>query len=135
MANDVNTVTISGNLVRDAEIRYTNSGFPIVGFSIASNRSKKVNEEWETETHYFDCTMFGRENMAQYLVKGKKVFISGKLEQQRWEKDGQKRSAVKIIAETIVLGGERGDHGSATPQQPKSQQSSNDDVWEDDLPF
>jgi len=139
MASDVNTVTVSGNLTRDAEVRYTNSGMGIIGFSVATNHSRKNGDNWEDVAHFFDVTIFGREKLAPYLTKGKKVFISGRLEQQRWEKDGQKRSAVKIIGEQIVLAGERG--GAPKPQQQPAGRSDYDDAglssdtFDDDLPF
>ena len=137
MASDINTVTMSGNLTRDAEVRYTNSGYPVIGFSIASNQNRKVGDNWEDVTHYFDVTVFGREKLAQYLTKGKKVFFSGRAEQQRWEKDGQKRSAVKFVADDIVLAGDRGDSPKGAPAQrtPQSPREEQDDIFPDDLPF
>lgn len=140
MASDVNTVTVSGNLTRDAEVRYTNSGMGIIGFSLATNHSRKNGDKWEDVAHFFDITVFGREKLAPYLTKGKKVFISGRLEQQRWEKDGQKRSAVKIIAEQIVLAGEKGGDSKPKPQQAPGRSDYDDsglsdDSFDDDLPF
>lgn len=133
MATDVNTVTVSGNLTKDAEVRYTQSGYAIVGFSIATNHAKKVGEKWEDEAHFFEVTLFGREKLAPYLIKGKKIFVSGRLEQQRWEKDGQKRSAVKIVADQIVLAGERGDSGKAPVKQQEN--DVDDGEFFDALPF
>lgn len=104
---DINTVTITGRLVRDIEVSYSNSGFAIGRVTIACSASRKVGDKWEDETHYFDATILGKraEGLSQYLVKGKQVALTGRLQQERWEKDGMKHSKVKILVESLVLGG------------------------------
>lgn len=98
---------VSGNLANDAELKYTNSGLAICNFTVVANTNKKRGEEWESYANFFDCTMFGRgaEALHKYLVKGKMVMIDGRLEQQRWENEGGKRSKVVVLVDRINLGG------------------------------
>ena len=111
--NDINNVTIVGRLTHDAEMKYTNTGTPVTIFSIAVNRSKKVSDRWEDCAHFFDVALWGKlgEVLGKYLTKGKQVALTGHLEQNRWQTDGQNRSKVVIIANEIQLlsGGGRGD--------------------------
>lgn len=103
--SNVNSVTVSGNLTRDIELRRTQSDFVIGNAAIAVERSKKVGDDWEKETSFFDVTLFGgsAEFAAKKLRKGDLVTIQGRLEQQTWEdKDGGgKRSKVVIVATAV----------------------------------
>ena len=100
---DINKVLIIGRLTRDAELKYTESGYAILNFSIATNRSVKKDEVWKDEVSYFDATLFGKraEALAQYLEKGKQVVIDGSLKQDRWTQDGHSRSKVNITVDNI----------------------------------
>ena len=97
-----NNLTVDGNLVRDGEIKFSNSGKAVLSFSIAHNA--KIGEK--EEVHYFDITVFGKhaEYIADFAKKGSSVLVAGRLVQQRWEKDGQKRSAIKIIGNQCSFG-------------------------------
>jgi single-strand DNA-binding protein len=114
MAEDTNVVTLVGRLGQDPELRHANSGTPIATFSLAVNHRKRGNEE---PVSWFDVTAFGAqaETIAEYLTKGRQVAVQGYLEQQRWEKDGQKRSKVVVIANRIQFlaspGGGNGNGG------------------------
>jgi single-strand DNA-binding protein len=113
---DVNHVVLVGRLTRDAELKYTPSGFPISTFSLAINRNKKNGDTWVEEPHYFDVELFGKsaESLKTYLVKGKQIAVEGELRQDRWEQDGQKRSKVKIAANNVqLLGGGPGGAGGS----------------------
>jgi single-strand DNA-binding protein len=92
--------------VRDGEVKFSNSGTAVLSFSIAHN--SKVKEK--DEVHYFDITVFGKhaEFIADFAKKGASVLVAGRLVQQRWEKDGQKRSAVKIIGNQCSFGRVKG---------------------------
>lgn len=105
--SNVNSCTVSGNLTRDIELHKTASDFVIGRASIAVERNKKVDDEWTTETSFFDVTIFGgsAEFAARKLRKGDLVTIQGRLEQQTWEKDGEKRSKVVIIATAVDANG------------------------------
>lgn len=101
-------VVLVGNLTRDAQLKYTPSGYPISTFGIAINTRKKNGDQWVDEANFFDIELFGKsaESLNQYLTKGKMVGVEGELRQDRWEQDGQSRSKVKIVANRVnLLGG------------------------------
>lgn len=107
-SNDLNKVILIGRLTRDAELKYNTKGTAIAAVSLANNRSVKRNDNWETEVSYFDADIFGKtaENLKPYLTKGKMICITAHMKQDRWEKDGQKFSRVKLEAEEVqLLGG------------------------------
>lgn len=98
--------TMSGNLTRDPEIRYTREGQPTASFGLAVNRRWQVrgSEEWEESTSFFDvvCWRDLAENVALSLVKGSRVVVTGRLEQRTWEtEDGDRRSRIELIAEDV----------------------------------
>ena len=104
----INKVMISGNLTRDAEKRTTPSGTSILNFGVAVNdRRRNANGEWEDYANFIDCTMFGRraDALEQYLVKGTKVAIEGKLHYSSWEdrNTGQRRSKLDVTVDEIEL--------------------------------
>ena len=103
MSNDLNKVELIGRLTRDADLKYAITGTAIAGISLASNRSVKKQGNWETEVSYFDASIYGKsaENLKPYLTKGKTIAIVGHLKQDRWEKDGQKFSRIKIEVEEV----------------------------------
>lgn len=95
--NDLNVITIIGRLTKKPEIKQVAGDLRIVNFSIACNGRKKE------ETYFFDCVCFGKvaEVVDQYCDKGSKVAIEGRLQQQRWEKDGIKKSKVEIVVNNL----------------------------------
>ena len=100
----INRVIISGNLTRDAELRNTAGGLPVLGFGMAVNdRRKNQNGEWEDYPNFIDCTVFGQraEGLSKWLTKGTKVAVEGKLRWSQWEKDGAKRSKIEIIVDEL----------------------------------
>ena len=124
--SDINCVTLTGRLTRDAELKYTQNGGAIVRFSMAVNRSKRnADGSWAEEASYFDCVYFGKgaESVNSYLSRGRQVAVSGELRQSRWEQDGQTRSRVEVFVNNLSLlsqGGSKpqdGDGGS-TYQKP-----------------
>ena len=101
----INKVMLSGNLTRDAEVRFNQAGTPIVTFGIAVNDRRKNSKtgQWEDYANYVDCAMFGAygEKIQPYLLKGAKIAVGGKLRWSQWERDGQKRSKLEVIAEEV----------------------------------
>ena len=114
----MNNVNLIGRLTRDAELKYTGGGLAIASFSLAVNQRKRQGDKWVDEAHYFDCTLFGKqaESLQQYLTRGKQVGITGRLQQERWERDGQKRSKVSIVVNELDLLG-----GQETRQEQRSE--------------
>jgi len=101
-----NMTTLSGNLTRDPEIRYTRDGQANTTFGLAVNRrwQPRGSEEWQESTSFFDvvCWRELAENVALSLVKGSRVIVSGRLEQHVWETDlGERRSRVEVTADEI----------------------------------
>lgn len=103
---DINRITLIGRLTKDAEVTYTPGGMAIASISLAINRSTKGSDgQWYDEANYFDVKVFGKQadNLKAYLTKGKQIGVDGYLKQERWEKDGQKKSRVIINANDIQL--------------------------------
>ena len=129
---DINIVTVCGRLVRDAELSYTQSGFAICKLSLAVNRNIKKGDQWEDEANFFDMTIIGKrgEALTQYLTKGQQVVVSGELRQERWEKEGQKRSKVTIHVNDLQLVGSK-----PSGSQARGLKAGNAAGFEDDIPF
>ncbi len=132
---DINVTVLAGRLTRDMELRYTKGGTAVGGFSLAVNRSVKRGDKWEDEASFFDCTMFGKraEALAKYLNKGQQVVVSGELEQQRWEQNGQNRSKVVVIVSDLQLVGGKGEVKPERTGRHDDPQSPED--FQDDVPF
>jgi len=101
-----NSTTVSGNLTRDPEIRYTREGHANVQLGLAVHRRwmDRETKEWEESTSFFDviCWRDMAENVAMTLGRGMRVMVTGRLEQRSWETDqGERRSKVEIVAEEI----------------------------------
>ncbi len=135
MAN-LNKVFLIGNLTRDPELRYTPSGTAIASFGIAINRNwSGPDGEKKEEVCYVDISMFGRraEVINEYFSKGNPILIEGRLQFQQWEtKDGQKRNALRVVAEDFqFLGGKtKRDEGPSFPEG-----AAPNDVNEEEIPF
>ena len=140
---DLNHVIEIGRLTRDISERdfgYTTGGTARINLSIAVNRSEKRGGEWADKVSFFDVTVWGKtaENIKPYLHKGKQIAIDGYLDQQRWEKDGQKFSKVVIIADSVqLLGGNENGQQSTQAQQPAGdyQPAGSGDDFPEDIPF
>lgn len=134
----INRVNISGNLTRDPELRATSGGAQVLSFGVAVNDRAKNQQtgEWEDRPNFIDVTMFGTraEKLAQYLHKGMKVAIEGKLRYSQWEKDGQRRSKLEVVAEELEFMS-RQDGGQQQTQQQPQQIAHMPAVYETDIPF
>lgn len=130
MAQDLNQVTLIGNLVRDCgqdqnSFQYLQNGTAVARVSIASSRPKKQQDgSWADDTSYFDITIFGKtaENLRPYLQKGKKIAVSGYLKQDRWkDQQGNNRSRISVIADNVqLLGGFQNGQQAAQAAQAAS---------------
>lgn len=160
MARSINIVTLMGNLTRDPEVRQTPNGQSVCSFSLALNRSyKNASDEWQEATDYIDVVAWAAlgERVGQYLTKGRRCLVQGRLQSRSWEQDGQKRSKVEVVASDVTFLDSRSggtgadDNGSApaaTPtdevKAPKATKPDKDVVIEDisdepinldDIPF
>lgn len=121
---NINVVSISGNLTRDAEVRST-SKIPVVSFTVAVNsREMKQDGGWEDRPNYIDCVIFGEywETQANSLRKGTKVAVKGELRWRQWEQDGKKRSKVEVKADQIEY--------MSRKEEPKQES-----LYDEDVPF
>ncbi len=158
MARSLNQVTLMGNLTRDPELRQTPTGQNVTSFSLALNRSyKDQSGQWQEATDYVDITCWGplAERVAQYLSKGRRCLVQGRLQSRSWEQDGVKRNKVEVLASDVTFLDSRGgetndtdnneaDNDSAPSSKPATKQNKKDDVIEDvgdepinldDIPF
>jgi single-strand DNA-binding protein len=108
-----NRVILVGNLTRDPELRYIPSGTPVSEIGLAVNDRVKRGDQWVDEVTFVDVTLWSRtaEVANEYLSKGSSVLIEGRLKLDRWEKDGQKHSKLRVIGERMQMLGSRGEGG------------------------
>lgn len=157
-SRSVNKVILIGHLGRDAETKFVPSGVAVTKFSVATNRRWKDQQtgEWKEETDWANIVLWRSENLANYLTKGKQVYIEGRLQTRSYDdKDGKKTYITEVVAdEVILLGGMGGDAGSRqarddefsqpqvvsmprTAQKPKPAEEPGFDqgITDDDVPF
>ena len=155
--------TIIGNLGGDPEMRYSASGSPFLRFNVASNyRTRSAEGEWQDRTEWVRVTVFGQraETLQQYLKKGSRVYVEGRLEARPWtDQQGQTRAGLEVMASDVEfmssraddearaggmgggdLGGgsaprERSGQSSPPRQAPQARQDPGDDADLEDLPF
>lgn len=143
----VNKVILVGNLGRDAELKFTPSGFPISSFSLATtDRRKDKDNNWQEKTEWHRIKLLGKqaESLQDYLKKGKQIYVEGRLESRSWDdKDGQKRYMTEIVADRIQLlgsGGGGGRGGSSMREEDpygddSHSQGGPSELNDDDIPF
>lgn len=136
MARGVNKVIILGNLGQDPEVKYMESGKAIARFSVATSEQWKDKQTGEqkslTEWHRVVCFDRLGEIAAEYLRKGSKVYIEGKLKTNSWEQDGVKRYATDIQARELQMLDSKGERQDRPPNPPDEVTERN---FEDDIPF
>lgn len=158
-SRSVNKVILVGNLGRDAETKFTPSGAAVTKFSVATTRSWKDQQsnEWKEETNWTNVVVWRQENLANYLTKGKQVYVEGRLQTRSYDdKDGKKVYTTEVVADDVILLGGRGDSassggfessgpararaGAASARGGSSAQPTEDDerfggITDDDVPF
>src|SRR5579884_3553785 len=156
-SRSVNKVILLGHLGKDAETKFTPSGVAVTNFTLATSRRWKDQQsgEWKEETEWHRVVMWRSENVSNYLLKGKQVYVEGRLQTRSWEdKDGQKRYTTEVVCEDLILlgSGGRGDAPggpagesdrpvsmprSAQRQQPAAAPPDefSQGVTDDDVPF
>src|SRR5271170_466109 len=150
-SRSVNKVTLIGNLGRDAEAKFTPSGVSVTRFSVATTRSWKDQQtnEWKEETNWTNVVLWRQENLANYLTKGKQVYVEGRLQTRSWDdKDGKKQYMTEVVADEVILLGGRGGEGmedagrapvsmprNAPRSQPAPSAGEDQGITDDDVPF
>ena len=158
-SRSVNKVILIGHLGKDAETKFTPSGTSLSTFTLATNRRTKDQQtgEWRDETDWHKCIMWKSENVSSYLLKGKQVFIEGRLQTRSYDdKDGQKRYVTEVVCEELILlgggggareGGESGGYDrpvsmprsaqrpAPQPQPAAPAEEFNQGIGDDDVPF
>ncbi len=136
---DLNRVFLVGRLVRDAELKYTTSNRPVCQFDLAINKAKREGDGWTEETMFINrISYWGEraEKIAEYLQKGKLILLEGRLRMDEWEKDGQKRRELKVVATQVqFLSSPRTESGAGAFKEQTFKKPASDLVSEDDLPF
>lgn len=127
----LNRVVLSGNLTADPNISASGSGMYISRFTVAVNEYRKQ----EKQTHFFECTAFGKtaEFMQNYIKKGNKVLLEGRLNLQRWEKDGEKRSKVVVLVERLESCGSNSGKTGGFSKPPQDQAKQGSDSYPEDF--
>lgn len=146
----LNQIAIQGRLVREPELRRTNSGKAVTSFTLAVDRDFKNQQTGEKEVDFLDCTAFGAagENAAKYFRKGQMAIVTGRLQiRQYTDKNGQKRRQAEILVNNIYFCGSKesgtqassgADNGYSAPAYPTPAPAANFVELEDDdaqLPF
>jgi single-strand DNA-binding protein len=160
-SRSVNKVILIGHLGRDAETKFTPSGVAKTTFTVATSRRWKDSQtnDWKEETDWHNIVLWRSENLANYLQKGKQVYVGGRLSTRSYDdKDGNKRWITEIVADEVILlgggggGGGRSDFGaeddfgqpvsmprSSRPQSQPSPASGSGSfdpgITDDDVPF
>ncbi len=119
MSFNLNRVSLAGNLTRDPESRAVGTS-TVTKFSLAVNREYTSNGEKKKETEFLTIETWGKtaENVARYLTKGSGCYVEGRIKTDTYEKDGQKRSATKIVADSVqFIGGKPTAQAEAAPPQ------------------
>jgi single-strand DNA-binding protein len=137
MASDINRVVLIGRLVKDPDLRYTQSGSSVASFSVANNRTYVSSGEKKEIVSYFNCVAWGKlgELIVQYTKKGHRIGIEGRLQQRSWEdQNGNKRSTVEVIVENFQFltpkgaGQESGEDIPAPPSDAEPNPFSDEDI-------
>ena len=110
-----NKVMLMGNLTRDPELTDTASGTAMCRFGLAVNRKYKQGDEWKEDVCFVDITTWGSlaDNCSKYISKGSPVFVEGRLNFGSWEKDGEKRNKLDVVASLVLFLGSK-----QTPEPP-----------------
>ncbi|MDQ7009063.1 MAG: single-stranded DNA-binding protein [Candidatus Gracilibacteria bacterium] len=126
---DLNKAQVIGNVTQDIELKQTPNGQNVTSFSIATNRSwtdSSGNKQEQSEFH--NVVLWGKlaEIAGQYVTKGQKIFLEGRLQTRNWEaQDGSKRYRTEIVGENLIMLGRKGENSPSAAFTPKSSTTSN----------
>jgi len=108
-----NKVILIGNLTKDPELRYTPQGTPVCTLRLASTNRYKSGDSMKDDTLFINVVVWGKlgETSAQHLAKGRSVLVEGRLQERRWEADGQKKSMFEVVAGVVRFLGKKDESG------------------------
>jgi len=154
MAKSVNKVILIGNLGKDPEVKYTPSGVPVAKFSLATNeRFKDKSGEWQDRTEWHNIVAWQRtaEIVGEYVKKGSKIYVEGRLQTSSWEdkQSGEKKYRTEVVVNDLVLLSGRGDGesegrsrsavaagGGMDQRPPHAEEASQETgITDEDIPF
>lgn len=137
MAANLNRVFLMGNLTRDPELRYIPSGQAVCTLGLAVNNKYGTGDDKKEEVLFIDVNVWGKsaENCAEYLKKGRLVFIEGRLKWRQWEKDGQKKSKIDVTAISVQFMPTGGGGGGQPKQQSEDEPPQDAPPGDDEVPF
>ena len=148
MPKSVNKVILVGNVGKDPEVRYSQSGTPVANFSLATNeRFKDRSGEWQDRTEWHNIVAWQRlaEIVGEYVAKGSKVYVEGNLQTASWEdrQSGERKYRTEIVARDLLLLGPRensgGDHQRPTHNENQNQDqpshAGSGEIVDQDIPF
>lgn len=126
----LNQVQLIGNLTKDPEIKQVASGNSVSTFSLAMNRSVKNGDNWEEVTDYADCVAWGRiaEMIHEFVSKGQKLFVQGRLQTRSYEKDGNKKYVTEVVVSDVVFMDSKKDTSESSQSQHKPKDVILDDI-------
>lgn len=138
MSKSLNKVLLIGNCGKDPEVKYSPSGVPVAKFSIAtSERYKDKAGEWQEKTEWHNIVAFQRlaEIVGEYVNKGSKVYIEGRLQTSSWDdsKSGEKKYKTEIVVNELLLLDGKGSNGGT--RQQSTEQRTPEPVNDDSIPF
>ena len=135
---NLNSVILQGRLTKDAadDMKQSANGTAYGTFTLVVDKSVKKGDEWENQSSFIKCKGFGKsyENAVKHMTKGSICVVEGNLEQQSWEKDGQKRSEIVVIVDKFFPTYKKNDEGKSGGQK-KAPAPQNDEGFPEDLPF
>jgi single-strand DNA-binding protein len=146
MPKSINKVILVGNVGKDPEVRYSASGTPVANFSLATNEKfKDRNGEWQDRTEWHSVVAWKRlaEVVGEYVAKGSKLYVEGKIQTSSWEdrQSGERKYRTEIVARDLLLLGSRehsgGDHQGPTHHENEDQVShaGSGAIVDEDIPF
>jgi single-strand DNA-binding protein len=157
-SRSINKAILLGHLGKDAETKFTPSGVARTSFTLATSRRWKDQQtgDWKEETEWHNVVLWRSENLANYLLKGKQIYVEGRISNRKYEKDGETKYFTEIVADDVILLGGRGECGAPpddisqpvsmprggqrgggqqSTRQPAQETSFDPGITDDDVPF
>lgn len=142
---DINEVRVMGNITQDLEARRTSNGNSVLNFSLATNRSYRVEDEWKEEVEFHNIVVWGgdAEQLVKRAKKGTRLYVEGRLQTRKWEgNDGKTNYRTEIVAQKVILVDryektpmDGGNTQAGSVSKETASESDESTINPDDLPF